>query len=228
MTDEQRAELKRLAENATGGRWTAKAYYNENGGRYDAVACDVGEVVGDCSTSEDDARFIAAANPGAVLDLLAEHEDAKGIIRVWRGLAERAESERVANKADNAALLAVLRRAAKAWAKVTTCRLGIAAARDDIDPITRVREEAHPGAALLEDLRATRQTAQAYLDAATTRNADGDDVIMGPGLVKATLERAKAVEAENESLKAEIQRLKDEATEASLLAMEREEAKDVL
>lgn len=132
MTDEQRAELKRLAEAATKGPWFVGHWYgrclvdHKHGGpncryTFDRPAeiwqpegtgissREPGRVVvrngyDGAEIDETDARFIAAANPAAVLDLLKEHEEDQGVISVWRGRTERAEAERVALMAEVEAL----------------------------------------------------------------------------------------------------------------------------
>ena len=63
MTEEQRAELEKLARAATQGEWT----FRPEDGR---VRGDMHVVVWETPLDQD-AAFIAAANPATVLDLLA-------------------------------------------------------------------------------------------------------------------------------------------------------------
>jgi hypothetical protein len=78
MTDEQRAEFKRLSEAATPGAW-------RHWGEFDTqhVVKAPSQMI--CNTlhgnDEANARFIAAAHPAAVLDLLAENERLKAEIQ---------------------------------------------------------------------------------------------------------------------------------------------------
>lgn len=92
MTPEKREELKRLAEKASQGEWRTGS--GEHWGR--DVRAEDGTSIAFCSGPSEparrDARFIAAANPAAVLDLLREREEDQGVIAVWRGRTERAES----------------------------------------------------------------------------------------------------------------------------------------
>lgn len=62
-------ELKRLAEAATPGPWFAAISSNMNNSVHVSmgIICDTGKNI-------DDAAFIAAANPAAVLELIAEVE----------------------------------------------------------------------------------------------------------------------------------------------------------
>ena len=90
MTDEQRAELKRLAEAATSGPWSSMGEFDTQ-----HVVRAGKQMV--CNTlhgnDEVNALYIAAANPVAVLDLLREHEEDQGVVAVWRGRTERAEAQ---------------------------------------------------------------------------------------------------------------------------------------
>ena len=69
MTDAERAELKRLAEGASKGPW-------HHWGEFDTQHVVKAPTQMVCNTlhgnDEANARFIAAANPAAVLDLLAD------------------------------------------------------------------------------------------------------------------------------------------------------------
>lgn len=83
-------ELKELAEKATPGPWELETYDEKLG-----WVISNQSIFADCAyvTSEDTARFIAAANPAEILDLIAKLEDAQGEIRALRateaGLRER-------------------------------------------------------------------------------------------------------------------------------------------
>lgn len=88
MTDTEKAELKRLAEEATGGRWTV--FGSGMSTPWFRVArlgiAEVGTDSFDLAQKTDDhdirnADFIAAANPAAVLDLLAENERLRAEVR---------------------------------------------------------------------------------------------------------------------------------------------------
>ena len=112
MTDEQRAELKRLADAATPGPWfvgywggrcrldhrhgtPACQYDYSKSETYSSegtsiAASEVGRVVvrsgyDGAEIDEADARYIAAANPAAVLDLLAENERLREALHATRG-----------------------------------------------------------------------------------------------------------------------------------------------
>lgn len=79
MTDTERAELKRLAEKATPGPWSTKPY----GPDHVEVLLPNGfsRIISDPTVITDyDARFIAFANPAAVLGLLATLEDQRHVI----------------------------------------------------------------------------------------------------------------------------------------------------
>lgn len=81
MTDEQRAELKRLAEKATHGPWhTGSGEHWGRDVRADG-ACSIAFCGGPSEMARRDARFIAAANPATVLDLLAENERLRAVLR---------------------------------------------------------------------------------------------------------------------------------------------------
>jgi len=70
MTQEQIEELKRLAEAATPGQWSAAISSNMN----NAVHVSMGTI---CDTGKniDDAAFIAAANPTAILELIRQRDE---------------------------------------------------------------------------------------------------------------------------------------------------------
>lgn len=90
MTHEERAELRRVAEYATGGPWhVCDNFYS---GRRETIADITGMTVAKCSDTrghvtpqEANAAYIAAANPSAVLSLL----DALDAAEARAALAER-------------------------------------------------------------------------------------------------------------------------------------------
>ncbi|WP_341519851.1 ead/Ea22-like family protein [Pseudomonas sp. G.S.17] len=99
MTD--RTELKRLAEAATAGPWY------QHGGIMQVLNHDCETV---CETFEDDgecpdAQFIAAANPAAVLALIAENErlrvDLKSVVRLNNENADLFKAKNDQIKAEN-------------------------------------------------------------------------------------------------------------------------------
>lgn len=105
-------ELQRLAEAATGGRWvTDGEYVNEHGNVLYAYVTHedsgvIAEAVANCLVKTDEqcranAAFIAAANPVAVLELIAENEALRGLYRMHKETETRemrdlkAENERL-------------------------------------------------------------------------------------------------------------------------------------
>ncbi|MBD1590231.1 ead/Ea22-like family protein [Pseudomonas typographi] len=94
------AELKRLAEAATPGPWSARTddlcYAVTTLGRFRII---VGSAPAD--DPEPDALFIAAANPAAVLELIAELESANARLHEVAVACATAEQERDQLKAEN-------------------------------------------------------------------------------------------------------------------------------
>jgi len=98
MTDN--TELKRLAEAATPGPWY------QHGGIMQVLSHDCETV---CETFEDDrecpdAQFIAAANPAAVLALIAENDHLAMCARQWEEAAMQWGAERDQLRAEVAGL----------------------------------------------------------------------------------------------------------------------------
>lgn len=98
-----KAKLRELAEAATGDHWSYDGSYVcpariENGTTF----VESWRSVADCNQPED-TKFIAAANPGSVLDLLDEIES-------WRGALAVAQQERDRLKEENEALAHLLKR----------------------------------------------------------------------------------------------------------------------
>ena len=85
MTDY--AELKRLAEAAPAGPWYQHGGIKQVVDRDCEAVCETFEEDGDCPV----ARFIAAANPAAVLALFAEIDQLKGLIPEWPPRPPRGE-----------------------------------------------------------------------------------------------------------------------------------------
>lgn len=89
-------ELKRLAEAATPGPWAShpKGYYGavcRDEDQYDLVAVTHGQRRNNVLANE---AFIAAANPAAVLDMIAEIEQLRDQVNGLTGTADRAEKQR--------------------------------------------------------------------------------------------------------------------------------------
>lgn len=80
MTRDEMQELKRLAESATPGPWRASLDGTEQDGWVMGPngACDYLTTGYEGEMAAKDVRFIAAANPAAVLSLIARIEELEG------------------------------------------------------------------------------------------------------------------------------------------------------
>jgi hypothetical protein len=79
MTKEQRDELKRLAEAASDGPWySGEGYEQGDPGFYIASKPTGLIIVSEDTLRQNDSAFIAAANPQAVMELLATIERLDG------------------------------------------------------------------------------------------------------------------------------------------------------
>lgn len=89
MTDY--TELKRLAEAAPAGPWYQHGGIKQVVDRNCEAVCETFEEDGDCPT----ARFIAAANPAAVLALLDDLEEARNGMKYACGMRLKKEIDRL-------------------------------------------------------------------------------------------------------------------------------------
>ncbi len=77
MTQELR-KLRKLAEKATPGYWSyVGREYADNGGTFETIEAETGTVIGEYSLSEKDARYISAASPAAIIELINRVEKAE-------------------------------------------------------------------------------------------------------------------------------------------------------
>ena len=74
--------LEKLADEATPGPWVYEGTgYTDDGGQYREVTSPAEVIFGEWSTpSEENAAFIAAANPQAIKALIAELKEARAVI----------------------------------------------------------------------------------------------------------------------------------------------------
>lgn len=93
MTDEQRAELKRLAEAATPGPWVAILTGDGTQGWVGTGPAQFLKQDYDGEYDANDARYISAANPAAVLDLLSERDALKAENERLRARLARVEAK---------------------------------------------------------------------------------------------------------------------------------------
>ena len=89
MKKSEREELKRLAEEATPGPWTAAIRSNMVN-----VVCTTFETICETGKNIDDALYIAAANPAAILELIRQRDellaalkDAREMVSDWGAYA---------------------------------------------------------------------------------------------------------------------------------------------
>jgi hypothetical protein len=122
---------------------------------------------------------------------------------------ELLEAEHARAVADNAALVDLLGRAAGVLRDLAGMPM-------EADLLSDTVSEPHPGAALLEELRATKQTATEYLGAVTVRRPNGDTEIPGPELVKARLAERERLRAGVEWARAYLHRIGDAAAKVAL------------
>lgn len=123
MTDVDHAELKRLAEGATPGPWNNSGrsvddFDAECMMRMEWIANGAADDDDDLNANvENDAAFIAAANPAVVLALLSEIEGLKAEVERWHSAYEIAHDQAMAN---GSALSALRTQAPDSWRPIDT------------------------------------------------------------------------------------------------------------
>ena len=107
-------ELKELAEKSTPGPWKSRKGFHD--GTVEIFAPDkdikppfypteLASVEADRKQGKANAKFIAAANPAEILELIANLEDAQGEIRALRATEEGLQDRLAQVEAEHAALL---------------------------------------------------------------------------------------------------------------------------
>ena len=99
-------ELKRLADVATPGPWMVEvSHYPESGDMVvttDPNGWELLEMREDCPDHEANASFIAAANPQAILALIAENEALRKDAERYRWIRDNAVNTAISKEKDDA------------------------------------------------------------------------------------------------------------------------------
>ena len=91
MKKSEREELKRLAEEATPGPWTAAISSNMVN-----MVCTTFETICETGKNIDDALYIAAANPAAILELIRQRDELLAALKRIGELSYDSQAMRVA------------------------------------------------------------------------------------------------------------------------------------